>query len=93
MMGGEGSAVEVDETDIGGLARNMHKDLRKRRFNDSTAVLADTAVFGLLDRKGGKSKFPASSPENWRREFAHAIIKDHVETGTTVYSDEHGAYH
>src|ERR1700688_1909739 len=32
-LGGEGMGVEVDETFIGGLARNMHKDVRKRRID------------------------------------------------------------
>src|ERR1051326_1295634 len=35
-MGGEGSAVEADETYIGGLARNMHKDVRKRKIQGRT---------------------------------------------------------
>src|SRR5262249_37996324 len=34
MMGGEGSTVEVDETYIGGLARNMHKSKRIKKFGN-----------------------------------------------------------
>ena len=36
-FGGEGgAAVEVDETYIGGLARNMHKDVRERKIKGRT---------------------------------------------------------
>ena len=49
-MGGEGSAVEADETYIGGLARNMHKSKRQAKFNGRTGGAGKVAVFGLLER-------------------------------------------
>src|SRR5437762_3162477 len=51
-MGGEGSTVEVDETYIGGLARNMHADRRKKVLQGRTGGAGKTAVFGLLERQG-----------------------------------------
>src|ERR1700730_15133088 len=39
--------VEADESFIGGLARNMHKDKRGTHRN---GVIGKTAVFGLLER-------------------------------------------
>jgi len=43
--------VEVDETYIGGLARNMHRDVRERRIT-GTGGKGKVAVMGLLERNG-----------------------------------------
>lgn len=93
-MGGEGETVEVDETYIGGLARNMHKDRRRKQYLGGGA--GKQAVFGLLERNtqdGKKSKVRAHViPEQWLRQV-NEIIRSSVEKGTSVYSDEHGAYY
>ena len=47
-MGGE---VEVDETFIGGKARNMHKDKRAEKITGRGGV-GKAAVMGLLERHG-----------------------------------------
>lgn len=91
-MGGEGKTVEVDETYIGGLAKNMHKAERARKYRGGGS--GKTAVFGLLARHAekGKSKVRAHVvPDKWKN-VVNAIIKDSVEAGTNVYSDEHGSY-
>src|SRR5438132_342055 len=59
-MGGEGETVEVDETYIGGLARNMHADRRKKTIQGRTGGFGKPAVFGLLERRDGKSKVRVS---------------------------------
>jgi transposase-like protein len=88
MMGGEGGTVEIDETYIGGLSRNMHKHKRSGR----TGGAGKQAVFGLLDRRDGKSRVKAQTiPEAWKNE-ALDIIRQNVEKGSSVYSDEHGTY-
>src|ERR1700691_1763784 len=52
-LGGKGgSGVEVDETFIGGKARNMHLSVRKRRIT-GTGGKDKTAVFGMRSRGGG----------------------------------------
>lgn len=87
--------VEVDETYIGATARFMHKDKRQERLKGRTGGAGKTAVFGLLERgKDGKqSKVRARViPEAWRNE-AREIIREVVEPGSAIYSDEHGAYH
>jgi transposase-like protein len=43
--------VEVDETFIGGKARNMHKDKREKKIK-GTGGSGKVAVMGLLDRHG-----------------------------------------
>jgi transposase-like protein len=90
-----GGEVEVDETYIGALARNMHWKKRQERFHGRTGGAGKTAVFGLLQRskEKGKSKVQARViPESWRDEV-RGIIRETVEKGTQIYSDEHGAYH
>ena len=90
-----GGEVEVDETYIGGLARNMHKDVRARKIQGRTGWVGKTAVFGLLERgkDGKKSKVRARVlPESWKDE-AREIIREVVEPGSAIYTDEHGAYH
>lgn len=91
-MGGEGETVEVDETYIGGLARNMHKH---KRVHGRTGGAGKLAVFGLLERHKEKRKSKVRTqviPTNWNNEV-QAIIKETVEPQTNVYSDEHGTYH
>jgi transposase-like protein len=53
-LGGE---VEVDETFIGGKARNMHAAKRKRLgISQSRSMVGKVAVVGLLERHGEKGK-------------------------------------
>jgi transposase-like protein len=93
-FGGEGDAVEVDETYIGGLARNMHASRRREKLHGRTGGAGKTAVFGLLERnKDGKSKVHARViPETWKEEVRE-IIREVAAPGSTIYSDEHGTYH
>jgi len=94
-MGGEGETVEVDETYIGGLARNMHKDRREKVLHGRTGGAGKQAVFGLLERgkDGRQSKVSAHViPEQWLKPV-NEIIRTTVEKGTNIYSDEHGAYY
>lgn len=89
-LGGE---VEVDETYIGGLARNMHAKRRREKIQGHTGGFGKTAVFGLLERsRKGKSKIHARViAAAWKEEVGR-IIRKVVEPGSSIYSDEHGAY-
>src|SRR5207245_619183 len=80
-----GGEVEIDETYIGGLARNMHADRRKRVLRGRTGGIGKTAVFGLLERstERGKSKVRARViPEAWKDEVGD-IIRESVERGSS----------
>jgi len=91
MHGGKlGGEVEVDETYIGGKARNMHKDRRERAMQGLTGgAVGKAGVQGFLQR-GGKVR--AEVIGNSRKETLVPNIQKHVDAGSTVYTDEHGAY-
>jgi transposase-like protein len=76
--------IEVDETYIGGKARNMHKHLRKEKIR-GTGTAGKTAIVGVLER-GGRVR--ASVIPDTSRATLHASVKDHVEAGSSVYTDK-----
>jgi transposase-like protein len=83
-----GGKVEVDETFIGGKARNMH--LRKKeRCITGTGGKDKTIVFGALER-GGKIKTAVLN--NRKKKGVHGEIKAHVEEGSALYSDALKSY-
>jgi len=87
-MGGNGSAVEVDETFIGGKSRNMHKSKRAERIT-GTGGKDKTAIVGLLERGG---EIRAAVVDNRRKPLLQGHIKEHVEPGTNVYTDALKSY-
>jgi len=80
--------VEVDETFIGGKARNMHLDKRERRIT-GTGGKDKTIVFGALER-GGKIRTAIIADR--KRTALHAEVKKHVEAGSALYSDALRSY-
>src|SRR6266436_1449119 len=88
-IGGSGSEVEVDETFIGGKARNTHKSVRDRRITGRGKSVKDKAiVMGILER-GGHVR--AQVIADRKGDTLQPLIKKHVETGADVFTDElHG---
>ena len=82
-LGGNGGEVEVDETFIGGKARNMHLSKRKRRIT-GTGVWDKTPVIGILER--GKEVRAAVIP-NVRKKAVQQEVKSHVAAGSALYTD------
>ena len=80
--------VEVDETFIGGKARNMHLDKRERRIT-GTGGKDKTIVFGALER-GGKIRTAVLSDR--KRAALRTAVKEHVEAGSALYSDALQSY-
>jgi transposase-like protein len=80
--------VEVDETFIGGKARNMHRSVRARRIH-GTGGSGKVAVMGLLERHG---EVRTCVIPNVRRKSLHGEVAKHVEQGATVYSDAFRSY-
>jgi transposase-like protein len=79
-LGGE---VEVDETFIGGKARNMHAATRARRVTGPGGK-DKTAVLGIIER-GGKVR--TRVVPNRRKKTLQAEVREHVEAGSTVHTD------
>lgn len=92
-LGANGETIEVDETYIGGKARNMHRD-RHTKSGVGCGGRGKAVVFGLLERseQKGKSKVRVHAVPNRFKETLRPIIKDNVETGVNVYTDEYLAY-
>jgi len=87
-LGGKGKEVEVDETYIGGKTRNMHKDVKRRRF---TGRVQDdkVTVMGFMER-GGRVRTEIVKD---RRAFSmHPAVRAHVQAGTALYTDDHKSY-
>jgi len=79
-----GGTVEVDETFIGGKARNMHKGKRKVK---GTGPMAMTPVQGLLQRHAGGSRVIAKVMKNRRRIEAQKNVVEYVLKGSEVFTD------
>jgi transposase-like protein len=84
-LGGE---VEVDETFIGGKARNMHADERARKIT-GRGPEGKAIVAAVLER-GGKVR--AKVVCSRRKPELQKLIRDHVEAGSNVYSDALKSY-
>jgi transposase-like protein len=86
-LGGPNSTVEVDETYIGGKARNMHaKERRRKNVKD---IGAKTMVMGAVQRGG---KVVAKVVPNRKKDTILNAIVPFIEEGTTVNTDEFPAY-
>jgi hypothetical protein len=79
---------EVDESFIGGLARNMHKN--KKAKITGTGGAGKAIVMGLLDRKTKQIRLRHVA--NTQRETLQGVVREYVEGGSYVYSDAWVAY-
>jgi transposase-like protein len=80
--------VEADETFIGGKARNMHMDKRRRRIT-GTGGKDKTAVMGILERGGAVRTIVIP---NRKRAALQSEIRKHVEAGAALYTDALPSY-
>ncbi|HWN10712.1 MAG TPA: IS1595 family transposase [Pyrinomonadaceae bacterium] len=88
--------VEVDETWIGGKARNMHGSALARRVakfatphTGRNQNIGKVAVMGLLERHG---EVRTMVVEGTKRRMLHGEVVRHVEAGSTVYTDALRSY-
>jgi len=82
-LGGGEKEVEVDETFIGGKARNMH--LSKRRRNITGNMAKDkAAVIGILERGG---EIRTAFIPNIRKHAVQTHIRNHVAAESALYTD------
>lgn len=80
--------IEVDETFVGGLAKNMHKHKREQKIQGRGSV-GKTAVMGLLERKGNVL---AKVIEKVDRKTLHGEVLNNVETGANLFTDQWRSY-
>src|SRR6202521_3861350 len=88
--------VEVDETYIGGKARNMHRGVLAKRLAQFATPhtgrnqnIGKVAVMGLLERHG---EVRTMVVEGTKRRHLQTEVLKHVEQGSTVYSDALRSY-
>jgi transposase-like protein len=81
--------IEVDETYIGGKAKNMHKDVRERKITGRGAS-GKAMVLGAIER-GGKIRLRVDQRAD--RETLHAFIKEMAAPeAECIMTDEHAGY-
>ena len=88
--------VEADETFVGGKASNMHIAKRRAKIK-GTGTVGKAIVMGILDRgeigdKQKHSKVFATVVTDTKRKTLHAEIRNHVEAGSTLYTDALPSY-
>jgi transposase-like protein len=76
--------VEVDETFIGAKARNMHKAKRAEKIQ-GTGPNGKEIVFGMMER-GGEVR--VMHVEKRTKKELQSEIREHVEAGAAIFSDE-----
>ena len=90
-----GGDVEVDETYIGGLSRNMHASKRKRvGMQRGRSMAGKVAVMGLLDRHGkdGVSQVRTTVLTGRKSGTLQGEVRKHVAEGSNVYTDAFYSY-
>jgi transposase-like protein len=86
-LGGGGEGVEVDETFIGGKARNMHKERKAKltgRIDDDKTV-----VVGFMER-GGKVRTEIVTKR--QKQNMQPLVREHVQAGAALYTDALKSY-
>jgi len=93
MLGGPGQTVEVDETWIGGKARNMNRGRRAKTKTEHKmgpyAYSGKAVVLGMLER-GGRVRLKVVP--NVRRKTLLPEVHMHVEKGSEIHTDALGSY-
>lgn len=98
-----GGDVEVDETYIGGKARNMHFAKRKALMSATVNQQGQPStknrwagkqpVLGILERgKDGTSRVRTKTIPDVRQHRLHREIVENIEEGSTVYTDDLHSY-
>src|SRR6266851_7485858 len=85
-LGGEGKAVEADETYIGGKEKNKHVGKRNKR---NIGGHGKQAVFALVDRDGHSHSFHVA---NVTGDTLRPLIVTHTDRKSDLMTDQGGHY-
>src|SRR5580704_3963642 len=87
--------VEVDETFMGGKARNMHLDRKKKAFSGKRGGdVNKTIVPGILEREteGKPKRVRATVMADRKVNTIRPKVAAHVEPGSSLHTDEYGDF-
>ena len=76
--------VEIDETFIGGKARNMHKSKRNRVITGRGGK-DKTIALGMVERGGDVRTFVV---DGRKKKELQKQVREHVEAGSAIFTDE-----
>ena len=82
--------VEVDETFIGGAARNMHADEKARKLQGRRGGTQGKAIVAAVLERGGKVR--AKVIDRRRKTQLQALVRENVEPKSALYSDALKSY-
>jgi transposase-like protein len=81
--------VEIDESFIGGKARNMHKDVKARKIVDGSGTDGKEIVLGMVERDG---RVRAIHVPKRSKPVLQKHIREHVEADAAIFTDELKSY-
>ena len=79
--------VEADETFVGGVEKNKHKD---KKLNAGRGTVGKIPVTGVKDR--GTNEVRVGIVKTVNRAEIHEFVESHVDPDATLYTDESSAY-
>lgn len=86
-----GGELEVDETFIGGKARNMHAAKRKRIMRGGRGIAGKVAVMGILKRGTSKSHSKVRASLIGETSFKDKV-RENIRRGSEIFTDAHPSY-